>query len=1063
MAAFPASPMRLIPPLTPRRAPSPTMSPGGRRGRTYGSSEEGRLRDLSPETTLRAFTHKPIPFDTTRDEYKIFSCIESLTAAERDLGARVAKAAQRLKTWCTEIEQWGWNGSFEQPSEQYREQRRRSIEARIREHVADTDPASTLPPLEYWGSLMSVEVEQYEARVDDIEDEMLKLDVEELKEHVLDMHPLGRSRPSSAGMDAARQNYKPVDDFSFLITQTLLSALPHHAQLKDRLNTWTARVAILRATPRFVSELDTAQKAMRLGWDAIEPPADDSDLAFAQWKEAIDTISSVLRGKVADLGQRLDRMLDTLEGRDDCLPDKWIDIFESTEADYGRWAHESRRRVIELEVRRREDKGPTTSQPHNAPERLVLHSKHTSPAPQPQAQHTESLLGSGVLRKPVYSQPQSSAINTTLASTLEPTKPKLVHTSAPIDAAVRPAAILRTVSPVVSSRPALLTTETSHPERHILESSNDTPKLSNYDNTSTNNVDRVSFGVSERQEHTSVASSPERSPANDSKDMPQLPKMRQNVFNGGPIPRIALEPETPLFSKYRSHSMSGVLPLETNFEEDMTAFDEESEFEEGDTVVHYEMEDIPEHVVPTQPRFIESSSAQEEAHHGALKTSLYRPEPLALSDSPVVTMISGSDSVVSEPPQTPRSRRGSASSLSSEVSYESSPPSNIDESPSVRNANLRALRAPRPELNAAMAKRRAPKNIAEDDVISTPWPPTRFTQKPTNSAEDLERKISDILTTIPAHIRLTSGPNADSPEVKPRGVVPKSSRGYLRATRSINGLKSPELTLSPAKAEDSAHAVSGRKSVANMRGDNDIKLYHLTQPGKEQPVKLFIRRVGENGERVMVRVGGGWADLGEYLRQYAEHHGRRTASDGKFEILGLEVKNTNDSPNRPESGSGRPDRRFSSAHTPASPLTTPIKSPGPSYISSEALPRLPGSSSTPVTAEEASVPSTNSSQRSWQGNEVGLAGPKSKKLDLSGQKLEWIEGMMKQARTVSNNVIHANNTPFQRDERVDSRSESRSDSRASTRAGTKKPEFGDLGKIGGTKRIFLKGGKPVLE
>ena len=38
----------------------------------------------------------------------------------------------------------------------------------------------------------------------------------------------------------------------------------------------------------------------------------------------------------------------------------------------------------------------------------------------------------------------------------------------------------------------------------------------------------------------------------------------------------------------------------------------------------------------------------------------------------------------------------------------------------------------------------------------------------------------------------------------------------------------------------------------------------------------------------MVRVGGGWADLGEYLRQYAEHHGRRTISEGKFEILGLE-------------------------------------------------------------------------------------------------------------------------------------------------------------------------------
>ena len=59
-------------------------------------SEEGHLRDLTPATTLRAFTEEPVPFDTAREEYKIFACIDSLTPAERDLGTRVAKAAQRL-------------------------------------------------------------------------------------------------------------------------------------------------------------------------------------------------------------------------------------------------------------------------------------------------------------------------------------------------------------------------------------------------------------------------------------------------------------------------------------------------------------------------------------------------------------------------------------------------------------------------------------------------------------------------------------------------------------------------------------------------------------------------------------------------------------------------------------------------------------------------------------------------------------------------------------------------------------------------------------------------------
>jgi hypothetical protein len=251
------------------------------------------------------------------------------------------------------------------------------------------------------------------------------------------------------------------------------------------------------------------------------------------------------------------------------------------------------------------------------------------------------------------------------------------------------------------------------------------------------------------------------------------------------------------------------------------------------------------------------------------------------------------------------------------------------------------------------------------------------------------------------------------------------------------------------------NTVSGRRSTAAARGDNDIKLYHLTQPGKEQPIKLFIRRVGENGERVMVRVGGGWSDLGEYLRQYAEHHGRRTASEGKFEVLGLEVKNPDSSPTRPDSRASRIERRISVGFPLASPSTTPIKSSGLAFTSDEAPPPMPSFiPGTPgaAIAEDPTMPSTTSSRSSWQGREVGLAGPTAKKLDLSGEKLEWIEGMMKQARTVSSNVITSSHPPFER-------TDSRGDSRPSSAVGLKKTEFGDLGKVGATKRVFMKGGK----
>ncbi|KAJ6279436.1 hypothetical protein J3E71DRAFT_202804 [Bipolaris maydis] len=936
MDAF-SSPVRLLPPHTPRRVPSPVMSPSGRRGRLHAGSEDGRLRDLSPETTLRAFTYTPVPFDTTRDEYKIFACIDTLTAAERDLGARVAKAAQRLKAWCAEIEQWGWSGSFEEPSAQLREQKRKSIELRIRQHVGRLDLGldHAVPPLEYWGSLLSVEVEQHEARLDEIGDEMLKLDVEELKEYVLDMHPAAKSRPSSAGYEATRQHYKVMDDFSFLITQTLLSALPHHTKLKERLNTWTARVSILREAPRYISDLDTAQKAMRLGWDAIEPPADPSDLAFAQWKEAIDTISTVLHQKVSSLGRRLDRMLDTLEGREDCLPEHWIDTFEATEADYGRWKHESRRRLIDAEVRRRADDSA-------APKSTLATTQHLSP------------------------DPSSSVI---------------LHTDHNIDQSSSIAAAL-----VKSSA-----SEAGHKE-------------ANSDSTSP------------------------------------------------------------------SHPSSSILTGNVNFESEPLPSDDESEFDEGDTVVHHVLNESPDHgaVQAESESLFPGDSKTDDSSESHVQ---HYPKVLAIPDMPILTAKGSRDDAVIDAPQTPRSWRGSLGSFSTDLSPDSSPHSTVEESPSVRNPTTREMRMPHSELNGAMPKRRLEQGSTtlEQPPSNAPWPPSHFTHKPGNSAEELERKISDILTTIPAHIRLTSGPGPNAPEVKPaRGLTAKGSRTYLRAARSVSNFKAPELVLSPAKSEFDLHnASSGRRSAAAARGDNDIKLYHLTQPGKEQPVKLFIRRVGENGERVMVRVGGGWSDLGEYLRQYAEHHGRRTASEGKFEVVGLEIKNPDQSPGRPESVMSRRERRISAGYPIPSPSTTPVKASGLGMGISrdQTPPRMPTlHASTPDRGEEPDVPSTTSSRSSWQGKEVGLAGPTSKKLDLSGDKLVWIEGMMKQARTVSTNAIPTDRPVSQRDERPLTSGGSRPGSRAGPGGalGGKKPEFKDLGRVGGTRRLFMKGGNPAF-
>ena len=931
-----------------------------------GGSEEGHFRHLSPETTLRAFTEEPAPFDATRDEYKIFACIDTLTAAERDLGTRVAKAAQRLKSWCAEIEQWPWTGSFEQPSGQDEEKRR-----------------------EYYGSLLSVEVEQHEARLDDMSEELLKLDVDELKEYVLDMHPQGRPRPGSAGFGAARSIYRPMDDFSFLITQTLLSALPHHTQLKDRLNTWTARVSVLRSVPRYLDHLKQAQKAMSLGWDALEPPTDVSDTAFDQWKKAVDTISGVLRDKVSDLGQRLDRMLDTLEGRDDCLPDRWIDLFETLEVDYGRWVHESTRRVIEFDVRRQSNQvkqgGPQIEQK----------------ALQPDA-HDDTPTTPRTPLLPIDKRVHQLSTEPQLP------RPKALESGLPSRAAAR---VDSARVPEDAKKPA--------PSASILEEVHE---------AAFQHVSRPTGLVSEE-------STPQSHPS------------------------IVVNAVSPEDSGDSAPPISSIPPREINFATASPSTDDDYEFDEGDTVVHNEAEDSPRDAVRVVASD-ESLSHIPISEDGSSASFAHEIKAKAFSHSPALVSTDGTDG---EAPQTPRSRRLSTSSVSSNASFDSSPISAVEDSPTTRTAGNRSVRAPRPELNAAMSKRRPAKDATLPNVESAPWPPTHFSHKRPTAADDLERKISDILTTIPAHIRLTSGPGADAHEIKPsRGVGHKGSRGYLRAARSASGLRTPQLTLSPVKSEfESANSGAGRKPT-NARIDNDIKLYHLTQPGKEQPIKLFIRRVGENGERVMVRVGGGWSDLGEYLRQYAEHHGRRTASEGKFEVLGLEVQNSDTASVRPGSAMST-TRRFSGGGR-KTPNTTPDGKLAGLGISTESppppMPRLERDS-TPAIAEEATTPPLSNSQNSWYGTEVGLAGPKAKRVELTGDKLEWIEGMMRQARSVSNSSL---NKAIKEDERGEgrskSRSESRSASRSTSRAAARRPiqDFVDLGKTGSTRRVFMRGG-----
>lgn len=146
--------------------------------------------------------------------------------------------------------------------------------------------------------------------------------------------------------------------------------------------------------------------------------------------------------------------------------------------------------------------------------------------------------------------------------------------------------------------------------------------------------------------------------------------------------------------------------------------------------------------------------------------------------------------------------------------------------------------------------------------------------------QSLDDKVNGILAALASPVRLTASNLQKLSETTNKRQLP------LRPFDAPSNIPAPRsIGSNPSVISDAtSFSRGGRRHVPSTPGD--IKLYHLHRTDGQAPIKLYIRLVGEKGERVMVRVGGGWADLAEYLKEYATHHGskRRVVSEGRIEI-----------------------------------------------------------------------------------------------------------------------------------------------------------------------------------
>ncbi|CAK7267103.1 hypothetical protein SEPCBS119000_002368 [Sporothrix epigloea] len=345
-----------------------------------------------------------------------------------------------------------------------------------------------------------------------------------------------------------------------------------------------------------------------------------------------------------------------------------------------------------------------------------------------------------------------------------------------------------------------------------------------------------------------------------------------------------------------------------------------------------------------------------------------------------------------------------------------------------------------------------PSYLDSPDSPASPAPISSRRMSVTSEDDQLQQQISEILESIPAKIHLSSQPSPSFSHLNPPDFkLPRKPRAPADSTRSLSSMSSrsmtPSFLLAPAYARN--------PRPRQQRGNQDIKLYHLSRSTGEAPIKLFIRLVGENGERVMVRVGGGWADLTEYLKEYASHHSRRSKSGGesRIEIRDLPLSSSITNSLSSRVGSSPPSRNNSVLDSPIGMRSLKIRktrtSTGVSSTSAAGEdssilgasnnyttsknPRTPLASvpkpSADTPSSESSTRSRSSSRLSWteEDSSLGMSGPRAKNIEMSEESKAWVESVKERVRIASG------------ERRVSDQLEGK---------------FGEMGRVGGTKRLF---------
>ena len=121
------------------------------------------------------------------------------------------------------------------------------------------------------------------------------------------------------------------------------ATLPLLSRLNNLLTTWDVRLLVLRQVPGLLRELKSTRSSLDSSFHVLRTsnPNEDSESRLPDSHIHAEHVG--LESAVVAVGRRMDRALDALEGRQDSLPESWIDDLESIESEFAAWVVEAER------------------------------------------------------------------------------------------------------------------------------------------------------------------------------------------------------------------------------------------------------------------------------------------------------------------------------------------------------------------------------------------------------------------------------------------------------------------------------------------------------------------------------------------------------------------------------------------------------------------------------------------------------------------------------------------------------------------------------------------------